>query len=93
MGAQIEGAGTSVIRVEGVPRLTAARTPYARIGSRRARCSRGCCEWWSDRAGPLSDAALDALIAKLREAGCKITTLGDEPYAPVRIKPPAAASG
>ena len=90
MGAQIEGAGTSVIRVEGVPRLHGCthtvRPDRIEAGTMLCAAAASGGQIELDRC---PTHALDALIAKLREAGCKITTLGDEPYAPVRIKAPA----
>lgn len=80
LGARIEGAGTSTITVEGVARLSPPSRPYPVVGDRI-------------EAGTYLTAAaitggdlevvgcpphlLDATIAKLREAGCTITTSDD----------------
>ncbi len=74
MGARIEGAGTDIITIEGVTRLRRGGAHgHPRPDRGRARC-------WSPRPSPgetctcsgAVPAHLDAVIGKLREAGCTV---------------------
>ena len=78
MGARIEGAGTSLITIEGVDELHADRAHASSpTASRPARC-------WSRRAITGGDVLLrdclpehlDAVIAKLRAAGAEVAADG-----------------
>lgn len=90
MGAQIEGAGTSVIRVEGVASLNGCthtvRPDRIEAGTMLCVAAATGGDIQLDRC-PVR--ALDALIGKLREAGSKITVSGDDEWAPVHIKGPS----
>ncbi len=77
MGAKIEGAGTSTIRVQGVTSLRARNTASIPTASKRERSSSRALS----PAGDLTVADcnpdhLGAVIAKLEEAGAKIDILG-----------------
>ena len=90
MGAQIEGAGTSVIRVEGVSSLNGCthtvRPDRIEAGTMLCVAAAASGDLQLDRC---PSGRFDALIAKLREAGSKITVSGDDEWAPVHIKGPA----
>ena len=68
MGAQIEGHGTSRIRIQGVSNCTAARMPWWPTASRLApSCARGATGVM--RFAPCPRRPPDAVIEKLREGG------------------------
>jgi len=77
MGAKIEGHGTSRIRVQGVPRLHAPKTPH-RIIPDRIETGTFLCAVAAAGGDVLLKGAeaahLDAVIDKLREAGVVIET-------------------
>jgi UDP-N-acetylglucosamine 1-carboxyvinyltransferase len=89
MGAQIEGAGTSVIRVQGVSSLHGCthtvRPDRIEAGTMLCAAAATGGDVHLDRC---PTRALDSLIAKLREAGCKIKIDGEGDYPSVRIKGP-----
>jgi UDP-N-acetylglucosamine 1-carboxyvinyltransferase len=80
MGAQIEGHGTSRIRIQGVDRLQAPKVPH-RIIPDRIECGTFLCAVAAAGGEVLLKNAradhLDALIDKLREAGVQIEA-GDD---------------
>src|SRR6185503_8041833 len=79
MGAQIEGAGTSTIRVKGVSKLHGARH---RINPDRIEAGTLMAAGAITRGDLIvtncNPAHLDAPIAKLREMGARIDALGQE---------------
>jgi UDP-N-acetylglucosamine 1-carboxyvinyltransferase len=89
MGAQIEGAGTSLIRVQGVDRLGGCRHEVRpdRIEAGTFLCGAAITAGTVtlDRC-PVD--ALDALIARLTEAGCTFKTEGSDAYPSVTVKGP-----
>jgi UDP-N-acetylglucosamine 1-carboxyvinyltransferase len=89
MGAQIEGAGTSVIRVRGVAKLHGCthevRPDRIEAGTMLCAAAATAGEIRLDRC-PVH--ALDALIGKLRDAGCNIKVDGDGDFPALTIKGP-----
>jgi len=79
MGAKIEGAGTSTIRVQGVSRLHGARY---RINPDRIEAGTflvaGAITGGDLTVADCNPAHLRAVIAKLEEAGARITILGPD---------------
>ena len=79
MGAQIEGAGSSTIRVQGVKRLHGARH---RINPDRIEAGTfliaGAITRGDLIVGNCYSAHLSAVIAKLREAGARVDVLGPD---------------
>jgi len=83
MGARIEGEGTSTVRVDGVPALRPARTPYRIMSDRieagtylvAAAITGGAVT--VERA-PV--AALEPVLAALRQAGCEVGVDGDRVF-------------
>ena len=86
MGAQIRGAGTDCIRIQGVERLHGARHTVMpdRIETGTYLCA-AAATGGDIRLTRTSSTYLDAVIAKLQEAGCIIE---HEPDA-MRLKAPA----
>jgi len=78
MGAKIEGAGTDVIRVEGVETLHGAeyRVMPDRIETGTYLCAVAAAGGKVRLAGA-APATLDAVLAKLREAGARIEVTSD----------------
>jgi UDP-N-acetylglucosamine 1-carboxyvinyltransferase len=78
MGAEISGAGTSVITVTGVARLQAAETVVVpdRIEAGTLLCA-GMVAGGDVLVRRAPAAHLEAAIAKLREAGAQVTPEGD----------------
>jgi UDP-N-acetylglucosamine 1-carboxyvinyltransferase len=89
MGARISGAGADVIRIQGVPRLHGARHAVMpdRIETGTYLCA-AAITGGDVRLGKTSAAYLDAVIDKLMDAGCDITTERDaiRLQAPPRLK-------
>ena len=89
MGAQISGAGTDVIRIRGVERLSGAnhRIMPDRIETGTYLCA-AAATGGDVRLTQTSAAYLDAVVDKLMEAGCEITTERDaiRLQAPQRLK-------
>ncbi|MDQ7988407.1 MAG: UDP-N-acetylglucosamine 1-carboxyvinyltransferase [Candidatus Dactylopiibacterium sp.] len=86
MGARISGAGTDVIRIEGVARLhgTTHRVMPDRIETGTYLCA-AAVTGGEVRLLDTSSAYLDAVIDKLMDAGCEVTT---ERHA-IQLKAPA----
>ncbi len=96
LGARIEGAGTSTLTIEGVPRLTPASRPYSILPDRietgtylAAVAATGGDVVVTDTRPEL----LGSVIGKLRDAGCEIevgpTTIRirrDQPLQPFHIR-------
>jgi UDP-N-acetylglucosamine 1-carboxyvinyltransferase len=85
MGAKIEGHGTSRIRVQGVDRLRAPKTPHRVIPDRIETGTFLCAVAAAGGDVTLTDCCadhLDAVIDKLREAGARI----DEGKDTIRIR-------
>ena len=78
MGARIEGAGTDVIRVEGVPKLrgTHYRVMPDRIETGTFLAAAAATGGRVRLTGTMPET-LDATLQKLREAGARILTSGD----------------
>jgi UDP-N-acetylglucosamine 1-carboxyvinyltransferase len=78
MGAKIEGAGTDVIRIDGVPSLcgTTHRVMPDRIETGTFLAAVAA-TGGKVRLTHTTAAALDATLAKLREAGARIAVAGD----------------
>ena len=89
MGAQISGAGTDVIRIRGVERLSGAnhRIMPDRIETGTYLCA-AAATGGDVRLTQTSAAYLDAVVDKLMDAGCEITTERDaiRLQAPQRLK-------
>jgi UDP-N-acetylglucosamine 1-carboxyvinyltransferase len=89
MGAQISGAGTDVIRIRGVERLSGAnhRIMPDRIETGTYLCA-AAATGGDVRLTQTSAAYLDAVVDKLMDAGCEITTERDAIClkAPQRLK-------
>lgn len=85
MGAQISGAGTDVIRIRGVERLSGAshRIMPDRIETGTYLCA-AAASGGDVRLTQTSAAYLDAVVDKLMDAGCEIVTERDA----IRIKGP-----
>ena len=79
MGAQIEGAGSDVIEIEGVANLSGAmhRVIPDRIEAGTFMVA-GVVTQGKIRLGDVNPAHLDAVIARLREAGAQISIGEDE---------------
>jgi len=79
MGAQIEGAGSDVIEIEGVANLSGAvhRVIPDRIEAGTFMVA-GAVTQGKIRLGDVNPAHLDAVIARLREAGAQISIGEDE---------------
>jgi UDP-N-acetylglucosamine 1-carboxyvinyltransferase len=86
MGARISGAGSDVIRIQGVPRLHGAthRVMPDRIETGTYLCA-AAATGGEVRLTDTSSAYLDAVIDKLMDAGCEITLERDA----IRLKAPA----
>ncbi len=86
MGAQISGAGTDVIRIRGVERLSGAnhRIMPDRIETGTYLCA-AAASGGDVRLTQTSAAYLDAVVDKLMDAGCEITTERDA----IRLKAPS----
>ena len=86
MGAQISGAGTDVIRIRGVERLHSAKHSIMpdRIETGTYLCA-AAATGGDVRLTRTSAAYLDAVVDKLLDAGCDITTERDT----IRLKAPA----
>jgi UDP-N-acetylglucosamine 1-carboxyvinyltransferase len=78
MGAKISGAGTEMIRVEGVSRLHGVRHRIMpdRIETGTWLCAAAVTGGWVRLTGTQA-SSLDAVIAKLTEAGCAIRCEAD----------------
>ncbi len=79
LGAQIEGAGTDVITIEGVTRLTPASRPYPICPDRIETGTWLCAAAITGGDIEITDtdpAQLTDVLTKLQEAGCTITTSG-----------------
>jgi UDP-N-acetylglucosamine 1-carboxyvinyltransferase len=89
MGAHISGAGTDVIRIQGVARLSGAshRVMPDRIETGTYLCA-AAATGGEVRLIDTSAAYLDVVIDKLMDAGCEITTERDAIHlkAPARLK-------
>jgi UDP-N-acetylglucosamine 1-carboxyvinyltransferase len=89
MGANISGAGSDVIRIEGVPRLHGAthRIMPDRIETGTYLCA-AAVTGGEVRLSGTSSKYLEAVIDKLSEAGCVVTSAPDEIHlkAPARLK-------
>lgn len=89
MGAHISGAGTDVIRIQGVARLSGAshRVMPDRIETGTYLCA-AAATGGEVRLIDTSAAYLDVVIDKLMDAGCEITTERDaiNLKAPARLK-------
>jgi UDP-N-acetylglucosamine 1-carboxyvinyltransferase len=85
MGAQISGAGTDVIRIRGAERLSGAnhRIMPDRIETGTYLCA-AAATGGDVRLTQTSAAYLDAVVDKLMDAGCEITTERDA----IRLKAP-----
>ncbi|MBI2308708.1 MAG: UDP-N-acetylglucosamine 1-carboxyvinyltransferase [Rhodocyclales bacterium] len=85
MGAQISGAGTDVIRIRGVARLSGAqhRIMPDRIETGTYLCA-AAASGGEVRLTQTSAAYLDAVVDKLMDAGCDIVTERDA----IRLKAP-----
>ena len=85
MGARISGAGTDVIRIQGVARLngTTHRVMPDRIETGTFLCAAAATAG-DIRLTDTSGAYIDSVIDKLRDAGCDITWERDS----IRIKAP-----
>jgi len=86
MGARISGAGTDVIRIRGVERLTGTthRIMPDRIETGTYLCA-AAATGGDIRLTGTSSAYLDAVIDKLMDAGCEIESSRDA----IRLKAPA----
>ena len=86
MGARISGAGTDVIRIQGVERLHGAthRIMPDRIETGTYLCA-AAVTGGEVRLTGTSSAYLDAVVDKLMDAGCEIETERDA----IRLKAPA----
>lgn len=78
MGAKVEGAGTSIIRIRGVDKLKAAEHSVIpdRIEAGTLLIA-GAITGGEVTVTKCAPADLEALISKMRESGFKITTSGD----------------
>jgi len=96
LGARIEGAGTSTLVIDGVPRLIPASRPYAilpdRIETGTVMCAVAAAGGDVTVTNTRSDL-VDAVSAKLSQAGCQIdvtpTTVRvrrDQPLKPFKIR-------
>jgi len=85
MGARISGAGTDIIRIQGVERLTGARHAIMpdRIETGTYLCA-AAATGGDIRLLKTSGAYLDTVIDKLMDAGCDIVTERDA----IRLKAP-----
>ncbi len=92
MGARIEGAGTSTIRVTGVPELTGADHEIIpdriETGTYLVAAALAGGELILDNTNP---EHLQPVIAKMREAGCEISTSAGERTISVRNGGPLVA--
>jgi UDP-N-acetylglucosamine 1-carboxyvinyltransferase len=89
MGARIQGAGTDTIVIEGVERLHGAS--HAIMADRIETGTYLCAVAATGGQARLTNTApatLDAVLQKLREAGCEVRSEGDaiELTAPARLK-------
>ncbi|MDA0191242.1 MAG: UDP-N-acetylglucosamine 1-carboxyvinyltransferase [Proteobacteria bacterium] len=86
MGARISGAGTDIIRIQGVERLHGATHPIMpdRIETGTYLCA-AAATGGEIRLTKTSAAYLDAVVDKLLDAGCEIVTERDS----IRLKAPA----
>jgi UDP-N-acetylglucosamine 1-carboxyvinyltransferase len=86
MGARISGAGTDIIRIQGVERLHGATHPIMpdRIETGTYLCA-AAATGGEIRLTRTSAAYLDAVVDKLLDAGCEIVTERDS----IRLKAPA----
>ncbi len=89
MGARIQGAGTDTIVIEGVERLHGAS--HAIMADRIETGTYLCAVAATGGQARLTNTApatLDAVLQKLREAGCEVRSEGDaiELKAPARLK-------
>ena len=79
LGAQIEGAGSSTLVIEGVPRLTPASRPHRIIPDRIEAGTWLCAAAVTGGDVTVTDVEpghLEAIGAKLAEAGCEIEAAG-----------------
>ena len=90
MGAHITGAGTDVIRIRGVERLHGARHRIMpdRIETGTYLCA-AAATGGEIRLTHTSATYLDAVIDKLMDAGCEITTEKSPQHEAIRLKAPA----
>ncbi|MCL6555082.1 MAG: UDP-N-acetylglucosamine 1-carboxyvinyltransferase [Burkholderiales bacterium] len=90
MGAHITGAGTDVIRIRGVERLHGAshRIMPDRIETGTYLCA-AAATGGEIRLTHTSATYLDAVIDKLMDAGCEITTEKSPQHEAIRLKAPA----
>lgn len=93
MGARISGAGTDVIRIQGVERLHGAthRIMPDRIETGTYLCA-AAATGGEIRLTDTSAAYLDAVIDKLMDAGCDITTEKAPDHEAIRLRAPARLS-
>src|SRR5450432_1645381 len=81
MGAQITGAGTSTIRIQGVSKLHGTPTPHAIIADRIEAGTyliAGAIGGGDLRVTGCVPDHLEALIGKMQQAGVKIEREGDD---------------
>jgi UDP-N-acetylglucosamine 1-carboxyvinyltransferase len=90
MGAHITGAGTDVIRIRGVERLHGASHHIMpdRIETGTYLCA-AAATGGEIRLTHTSATYLDAVIDKLMDAGCEITTEKSPQHEAIRLKAPA----
>ncbi len=93
MGAQISGAGTDVIRIRGVARLsgTTHRIMPDRIETGTYLCA-AAATGGDIRLTGASAGYLDAVVDKLMDAGCDISSEKTRTLEAIRIKAPARLS-
>ncbi len=89
MGAQISGAGTDVIRIRGVARLHGARHRIMpdRIETGTYLCA-AAATGGEVRLTGASAAYLDAVVDKLMDAGCEITSQKSPSFEAIQLKAP-----
>ncbi|MEJ5210954.1 MAG: UDP-N-acetylglucosamine 1-carboxyvinyltransferase [Burkholderiales bacterium] len=89
MGARISGAGTDVIRIRGVERLTGARHRIMpdRIETGTYLCA-AAATGGEIRLLDTSASYLDAVIDKLMDAGCDIVTEKSPSHEAIRLRAP-----
>jgi UDP-N-acetylglucosamine 1-carboxyvinyltransferase len=90
MGAQISGAGTDVIRIRGVARLHGAehRIMPDRIETGTFLCA-AAATGGDIRLTGTSAGYLDAVVDKLMDAGCEISSEKSPSFEAIRIQAPA----
>ena len=96
MGAKIEGAGTSTIRVKGVSKLKGDKAPHHSRSHRSRNIShRRRHDWRRSQCRRLRSRALGAVIGKLHEVGVKTESRATTPsasWATIRSPPPTSTT-